>query len=131
SGDGTGVRNDQAGSGEAARRETSLRYRRWGPIAGMGGETDDANLAWLSHNEYVVRASSHRKYGTGFLDAINEGTFPGFADGGSFSIHTGQLDYRPMIDGIESWIDQQIGTWAAMLGNQMSATVPAYDAIGG
>ena len=56
-----------------------------GHIRGAGTSRSDSILARLSDGEYVVKASSVRRFGTGFLDAINSGVLPslkGFADGG-------------------------------------------------
>ncbi|MFJ9413039.1 transglycosylase SLT domain-containing protein [Streptomyces sp. NPDC101227] len=53
-----------------------------GHIRGPGSGTSDSIPAMLSDGEYVMRASSVRKYGTGFMHAINTGTLGGFADGG-------------------------------------------------
>lgn len=48
-----------------------------------GGETADKIPAWLSDNEYVVKASSVRKLGVRNLDYINQtGSLPGYAAGG-------------------------------------------------
>lgn len=52
-----------------------------GLISGPGSGTSDSILARVSHGEYVVKASSVRRVGVGFLDAVNAG-LPGFADGG-------------------------------------------------
>lgn len=66
-----------------------------GYIEGPGSGTSDSILAVLgsgamarvSNTEYVVRASSVRKYGLGLLDALNEGRLrvAGFAKGGKVS----------------------------------------------
>lgn len=50
-----------------------------GYVSGPGGPTEDKIAAWLSDGEYVIKAASVKKYGTGFLDVINAGRF---ADGG-------------------------------------------------
>lgn len=46
-----------------------------GHVRGPGTETSDSIPALLSDNEYVVKASSVRKYGKGFMDAINAGRY--------------------------------------------------------
>lgn len=51
-----------------------------GPIYGPGTSTSDSILARLSRGEYVVRAAAVRKYGSAFMDSINQGRF---ARGGS------------------------------------------------
>jgi len=55
-----------------------------GHIRGPGTATSDSIPAWLSNNEYVVRARAVAKYGVGFMNAINSGRFkmPKFAEGG-------------------------------------------------
>lgn len=52
-----------------------------GPIYGPGTGTSDSIPARLSHGEYVIRASSVRKYGMGMFDALNRGVAR-FASGG-------------------------------------------------
>jgi chorismate mutase len=44
-----------------------------GPVSGPGTSTSDSIAAFLSDNEYVIKASSVAKYGRGFMDAVNEG----------------------------------------------------------
>jgi hypothetical protein len=57
-----------------------------GHVRGPGTSLSDSILAWLSDNEFVVRAAAVSKYGTGFLHAINNLSFPrGFAMGGLVS----------------------------------------------
>lgn len=55
-----------------------------GAIYGPGTPTSDSIPAMLSNGEYVVRASSVAKYGKGFMDKVNSGSFSptGFASGG-------------------------------------------------
>jgi hypothetical protein len=52
-----------------------------GPIYGPGTGTSDSIPARLSHGEYVIRASSVRKYGMGMFDSLNRGVAR-FASGG-------------------------------------------------
>lgn len=46
-----------------------------GKVSGPGGPTDDKVNARLSDGEFVIRASSVDKYGTGFLNAVNRGAY--------------------------------------------------------
>lgn len=46
-----------------------------GLIKGPGTSTSDSIPAMLSSGEYVIKASSVRKYGTNFLNAVNNGNF--------------------------------------------------------
>lgn len=41
-----------------------------GAVYGAGGETSDSIPAWLSHNEFVQPAASHRYYGTNVMEAL-------------------------------------------------------------
>jgi hypothetical protein len=58
-----------------------------GSVAGPGTSTSDSIPAMLSDGEFVVRASSVDKLGTGFLNFINQnGQIPKFATGGFVSL---------------------------------------------
>ena len=57
-----------------------------GKVTGPGGPTEDKINARLSDGEFVIKASSVKKYGTSFMSAVNQGRIeplPGFAKGGS------------------------------------------------
>lgn len=56
-----------------------------GYIRGPGTGTSGSIPARLSNGEFVVREAMVRKYGVGFLHAINRGRLAGFADGGLVS----------------------------------------------
>jgi len=62
-----------------------------GKIYGAGGPTDDKIPALLSNGEYVVKADSVAKYGTGFMDALNAGKF---ANGGIARFAKGTPEQR-------------------------------------
>lgn len=54
---------------------------------GPGTGTSDSFLSWLSNGEFVVKAASVQKFGSGFFHALNNGflpkaAFPAFATGG-------------------------------------------------
>lgn len=53
-----------------------------GYIKGPGTDTSDSIPSMLSNGEYVIKASSVRKYGKGFFDMLNAGNMLGFATGG-------------------------------------------------
>ena len=57
-------------------------FAKGGYISGSGSGTSDSIPARLSNGEYVVKASSVSQYGVGFMNAINNGTFKRFANGG-------------------------------------------------
>jgi|GEM_PF-6257735 len=61
-------------------------FAEGGFVSGKGHSTSDSIPAMLSNGEYVVKASSVRKFGKGYLDRLNQGQ--GFADGGMASIFT-------------------------------------------
>ena len=69
---------------------TDSAYATGGKITGPGTGTSDSIPAMLSNGEYVIKASSVKKYGTNFLDSVNSGKLsripinvPKFADGGA------------------------------------------------
>ena len=69
-----------------AERKKILGLAAGGSVAGPGTATSDSIPALLSNGEFVVRASSVDKLGTGFLDYINKnGSLPGFAAGGAIN----------------------------------------------
>jgi len=73
-----------------------------GVMRGPGTPTSDSIPAMLSNGEYVIKASSVNKYGSGFMDAINAGSFAAggmvknykspiiaaYMSGGGFAAHT-------------------------------------------
>jgi TP901 family phage tail tape measure protein len=56
-------------------------YANGGYISGPGGPRSDVIPAMLSNGEFVVNAAATSRYGS-LLEAINSGSFKGFADGG-------------------------------------------------
>ena len=52
-----------------------------GPVWGAGTGTSDSIAAMLSNGEYVIKAASVRKYGSGLFDSLNRGVAR-FANGG-------------------------------------------------
>ena len=53
-----------------------------GSVSGPGNGTSDSVWARLSDGEYVMKAATVKKFGTGFFDSINAGRMPAFATGG-------------------------------------------------
>lgn len=105
------IYGSKAASGGAALVATG------GHITGEGTETSDSIPAMLSNNEYVVKASSVRKYGTNFLNAVNNGTFSNlhvakFATGGKVGGTAAESTAR----GMETF-GKQIGNNASFTGN--------------
>ena len=54
---------------------TGTGFATGGYVSGPGTSTSDSIPAMLSNSEYVINAKAVRKYGTNFLDAVNNGTF--------------------------------------------------------
>ena len=61
--------------GIAAILATS-HHAEGGPFHGLGSETSDSNLAWLSNNEFVHKAAAHQYYGADVMQAINQQRIP-------------------------------------------------------
>ncbi len=67
------------------KRETGsavVRRAGGGMVRGPGTGTSDSIMAMLSNGEYVLRAAAVRALGTNFLDGLNMGRLPAFAEGG-------------------------------------------------
>lgn len=70
-----------------------LKFADGGLVPGSGGPRSDDVLARVSSGEYVIKASSVSKFGTGFMDAINAGQMPDMGGaGGGFGIDAGIMD---------------------------------------
>lgn len=70
-----------------------------GFISGPGSSTSDSIPAMLSDGEYVMRAAAVKKFGVGFMDAVNRGQH--FASGGAVSLGMGNyaVVYDPVSGG--------------------------------
>ncbi len=55
----------------AKSEESGTRRARGGSVWGAGTSTSDSIPAWLSNGEYVLKAAAVKKYGIGFLNALN------------------------------------------------------------
>ena len=102
-----------------------------GYIVGKGTSTSDSIPAMLSNGEFVIKASAVRKYGTGFLNAVNNGNFTKlhmpiarFADGGSVLKEASDSTSR----GVESFANN-IGTNISNTNNISIGLVRDDDAI--
>jgi hypothetical protein len=69
----------------------NLAFADGGLVPGSGGPRADNVLARVSSGEYVIKASSVSKFGTGFFDALNAGQMPAMG-GGGFSIDAGLME---------------------------------------
>lgn len=80
------IASGPGGSGDS-NGDSTPAFAGGGHVRGPGTSTSDSILAWLSNNEFVMKAKAVRKYGTSFMRAINEGHLDpsklmGFAAGG-------------------------------------------------
>src|SRR5699024_6042185 len=55
---------------------TPKEFPHGGRVYGPGTSTSDDVPAWLSTSEFVQRAAAVKKYGTGFMYAVNSLRFP-------------------------------------------------------
>lgn len=89
-GGGTGVPSPDLGSsadvsvyqGSLVPSSANWGFAEGGFVSGNGTPTSDSIPAMLSNGEYVMSASSVKKFGVGFLDAINSGRLPRKSGGG-------------------------------------------------
>lgn len=88
-----------------------------GPVSGVGGPKDDANLAWLSHREYVQPVDAVDHYGVGFMEAVRQKKFPRGGDGASLpGFATGGL--------------AEANLWFASSGDKYQSAVTAMEVMG-
>lgn len=73
--------------GGAESGGTGGSFAGGGRVRGPGTTTSDSIPAWLSRDEWVIKAKAVRKYGSGFMAAVNGMRFkaPTFAHGGPVS----------------------------------------------
>ena len=92
-----------------------------GYISGPGTGTSDSIPARLSNGEYVIKQSSVARYGTGFLNKVNQGTLSpseaihNFAEGGlvgQMAIKTSELMNKGAEAAIQKAIDDKAATLA-------------------
>ena len=69
----------------------NLAFADGGMVPGTGGPRADNVLARVSSGEYVIKASSVSKFGSGFFDALNAGQMPNMG-GGGFSVDAGLME---------------------------------------
>ncbi len=77
-------------TGPGAGAGLGFRGATGGHVTGPGSETSDSIHALLSHNEFVMQASAVNRYGTRFMNAVNAGRLPGYADGGEVGDGSGR-----------------------------------------
>jgi hypothetical protein len=75
----------KAASQSASNFPLVQRQASGGSIHGPGTETSDSIPAWLSNNEFVMKAKAVRHWGTDFMYAINNLQMPQFNMGGMVS----------------------------------------------
>lgn len=85
------------------------RMATGGYVDGYGTSTSDSNLAMLSRGEYVVKADTVRKFGVGFMDALNEGRLPQTGATSNVQNYYYQFDQQAN----NRWMYQQVKTGAA------------------
>lgn len=92
-----------------------------GYISGRGTGTSDSIPALLSNGEFVIKASSVKKYGTNFLNAVNDGSFSRipvrvakFASGGSV---------QDTINSVSNGVDSFAGKLSSNISNTANINV--------
>lgn len=83
----------------------NLAFADGGLVPGTGAPRADNVLARVSSGEYVIKASSVSKFGTGFFDALNAGQMPNMG-GGGFSVDAGLMENIAPAFGIGGAIGQ-------------------------
>lgn len=115
----------------------NLAFAEGGLVPGSGAPKADDVLARVSSGEYVVRASSVSKFGTGFFDALNSGQMPrGMfgGNGGGMSIDAGLMESMTpgfflgrLIKGIKTLIENVVD----MIGNIVRGVIDTIERVVG
>lgn len=77
--------------GIASAGASVLKKAKGGAIIGPGTSTSDSIPALLSNGEYVINADAAAQIGRTTLDALNSGSYPAFASGGSVGGVPGEI----------------------------------------
>lgn len=87
-------------SGSGSSSSAPQTHATGGHIRGAGSGTSDSILSWLSNGEFVVKTAAVRRYGLGFMHALNSMRLPksGFSLGGMAGVSS-----RPSFGGIPSF----------------------------
>ena len=85
------------------------RMATGGYVDGYGTSTSDSNMTLLSRGEYVVKADTVRKFGVGFMDALNDGRLPQTGATSNVQNYYYQFDQQAN----NRWMYQQVKTGAA------------------
>lgn len=80
-----------------------------GYVNGYGTSTSDSNMAMLSRGEYVVKADTVRKFGVGFMDALNDGRL--MQTGATSNVQNYYYQFDQQAN--NRWMYQQVKTGAA------------------
>ncbi len=92
-------------SSVGGRSEGGPSFSGGGHVRGPGTSTSDSIPAWLSRNEFVIKAAAVRKYGLAAMTAINSMRLPvggirGFAIGGLVDGFTATGGAAPSLSGV-------------------------------
>ena len=105
----------------ASNSTPQYEYATGGYISGRGTGTSDSIPAMLSNGEFVIKASSVKKYGTNFLNAVNDGSFSRipvrvakFASGGSV---------QDTINSVSNGVDSFAGKLSSNISNTANINV--------
>ena len=95
----TDLPDDIASALNRVRRFGDFRFAVGGSVPGSG--LGDTVASMLTPGEFVIKKTSVEKYGTGFMNAINEGIFPRqkFAEGGEVKSQGGLININLSLNG--------------------------------
>lgn len=111
----------------------NLNFADGGLVPGTGGPRADNVLARVSSGEYVIKASSVSKFGTGFFDALNAGQMPNMG-GGGLSVDAGLMDsVTPgfFLGGLIDFIGDIIGGIVDAITNVIKGVIDAIKKVVG
>lgn len=106
---------------EAGIRKGGAQFAEGGPIGGVGGPTEDANLIWASKGEFMQPADTVDYYGPEFMEAIRrrripKDAIPGFATGGQIGRPRWTWPIKYKVPDLDIPTDEEIFARAGALG---------------
>lgn len=111
----------------------NLAFADGGLVPGAGGPRADNILARVSSGEYVIKASSVSKFGSGFFDALNAGQMPNMG-GGGFSVNAGLMESLTPAFGLGqfvNWVGERVEGVVNAIGDVIRGVVDAIQAVVG
>jgi hypothetical protein len=80
-------------------------YATGGHVSGAGSGTSDSIPAMLSNGEYVIKASTAKKFGVGFLNQLNAGKVPQHRAEGGLVGSSDSISFKSIVESVSGFSD--------------------------